>query len=280
MSRNRKKLRQTDKKQAAAERQSEALYKKAEFAVDALALPFVKWYEEADGNTGSEALQVLQSVKQFLWLYGASGAPVLATEFDAGVFLRTTSQLEELGSADEENRVFHVIMDDVQVYTAFLDATGTWTGDADHLDIILESFDLDGELEAELSAGEEGAADEAEDAAAADAVSALLAWIGAGKELTATGALRLADIAGAAAAVGLHAVGSQKRLSEDEVGALADADGRLPQVVRSMAELEPLNDAWQTLQDQGLIEITGKKVSVTADGRERLASAPELAPIG
>ncbi len=277
MSRNRKKPRQ-DKKQAAALKQSEALYKNADRAVDTQALAFVRWYEETDGNTGAEALQVLQSVKQFLWLYGASGAPVSATAFDADVFLQAMAQLQAMSEAGE-SRVFQVMTDDLQVYLGFLDATGSWTGTAEDLEVLLENFVLSQDEEA---ATEEAPAETVADAeagsgdasASADAsvstvrhAVALLDWLGDGKELTATGSLRLADIAGAAAAVGVHAVGSQKRLSEDEVAALADADGRLPQVVRSMAELEHLNTLWLSLRELGYLEVAGKKAAVSDAGR-------------
>lgn len=278
MSRNRKKPRQ-DKKQAAALKQSEALYKNADRAVDTQALAFVRWYEETDGNTGAEALQVLQSVKQFLWLYGASGAPVSATAFDADVFLQAMAQLQAMSEAGE-SRVFQVMTDDLQVYLGFLDATGSWTGTAEDLEVLLENFVLsqDGEATtteeapAETVADAEAGSADASASAGASASTvrhavALLDWLGDGKELTATGSLRLADIAGAAAAVGVHAVGSQRRLSEDEVAALADADGRLPQVVRSMAELEHLNTLWLSLRELGYLEVTGKKATVSDAGR-------------
>ncbi|WP_144628698.1 hypothetical protein [Arthrobacter woluwensis] len=277
MSRNRKKPRQ-DKKQAAALKQSEALYKNADRAVDTQALAFVRWYEETDGNTGAEALQVLQSVKQFLWLYGASGAPVSATAFDADVFLQAMAQLQAMSEAGE-SRVFQVMTDDLQVYLGFLDATGSWTGTAEDLEVLLENFVLtqDEEAATEEAPAETVADAEAGSADASDVVDAsastvrhavaLLDWLGDGKELTATGSLRLADIAGAAAAVGVHAVGSQKRLSEDEVAALADADGRLPQVVRSMAELEHLNTLWLSLRELGYLEVTGKKATLSDAGR-------------
>ncbi|MEZ2371607.1 hypothetical protein [Arthrobacter sp. RCC_34] len=290
MSRNRKKPRQ-DKKQAAALKQSEALYKNADRAVDTQALAFVRWYEETDGNTGAEALQVLQSVKQFLWLYGASGAPVSATAFDADVFLQAMAQLQAMSEAGE-SRVFQVMTDDLQVYLGFLDATGSWTGTAEDLEVLLENFvlsqdeDTPEEAVAPVETGAAGTSDTSD--ASADDIHhavALLEWLGDGKELTATGSLRLADIAGAAAAVGVHAVGSQKRLSEDEVAARADADGRLPQVVRSMAELEHLNTLWLSLRDLGYLEVTGKKATVSDAGRalqnggaaEREALVRELA---
>lgn len=293
MSRNRKKPRQ-DKKQAAALKQSEALYKNADRAVDTQALAFVRWYEETDGNTGAEALQVLQSVKQFLWLYGASGAPVSATAFDADVFLQTMAQLQAMSEAGE-SRVFQVMTDDLQVYLGFLDATESWTGTAEDLEVLLENFVLtpDEEATEETAAPvETGTASTAHASGTSDASDgairhavALLDWLGDGKELTATGSLRLADIAGAAAAVGVHAIGSQKRLSEDEMAALADAEGHLPRVVRSMAELEHLNSLWLSLRDLGYLEVAGKKAAVSDAGRalqngsaaEREALVRELA---
>jgi len=260
MSRNRKKPRQ-DKKQAAALKQSEALYKTADRAVDTQALAFVRWYEQSDGNTGAEALQVLQSVKQFLWLYGASGAPVSATAFEADAFLQAMAQLQALSEAGE-SRVFQVMTDDLQLYLGFLDATGSWTGTAEDLEVLLEDFVL---AEGDDAAQEEAAVDtDSDDVRHA---VALLEWLGDGKELTATGSLRLADIEGAAAAVGVRAVGSQKRLSEDELAALADADGDVPLVVRSMAELGHLNELWLSLRSLGFLEVSGKKALVSDAGR-------------
>ncbi|MFJ3957947.1 hypothetical protein [Arthrobacter sp. NPDC090010] len=276
MSRNRKKPRQSEKKQSAAVRQSGALYKKADFAVDAQALPFVKWYEESDGNTGAEALQTLQSVKQFLWLHGAGGAPVLATEFDAAAFLRTMSQLEELGG-EEESRIFRVMMDDLQLYIAFLDATGTWTGSEDDLQVILENFELSEMVPTEDVAAGEGSEESTVSTERAGWARELLLWIGEGKELTATGSLRLADIEGAASAVGIRAVGSQKRLSGEALAALADPEGNTPQVARSMAEVERLAVLWDALRASGLIEVAAKKAVPTAEGLRLSAPGQDAA---
>lgn len=83
----------------------------------------------------------------------------------------------------------------------------------------------------------------------------LLAWIGKGRPITGTGALRRADIAPAAAFLGIRARGVAKL---PPFGEEADADGEIP--VQSMWDLPELAVWMQSLQAADVIEVTTSRL--------------------
>ncbi|MCQ9388517.1 hypothetical protein NQ038_07635 [Brevibacterium sp. 50QC2O2] len=87
------------------------------------------------------------------------------------------------------------------------------------------------------------------------AVAGLLDWLGKGKPVTSTGALRRADIEPVAALLGIAAAGVAKVPD----GAAGDGTAEHPFQVKTMWELEPLAAFWVALQELELLELTSTK---------------------
>ncbi|GAB3519783.1 plasmid pRiA4b ORF-3 family protein [Arthrobacter monumenti] len=113
--------------------------------------------------------------------------------------------------------------------------------------------------------------------------SRLLEWLGSGKPVTKTGALRRQDIETAAACVGVDARvatasgGSGEAGRQGAAGAdasLDDEDG--PLVVRSMYEVPLLSNIWDSLQSCELITVSTTTAKPAAAAEQWLhAGAPE-----
>ncbi|GAA4181086.1 hypothetical protein [Gryllotalpicola koreensis] len=91
------------------------------------------------------------------------------------------------------------------------------------------------------------------------AVRTLLEWVGSGRAITDSGALRRVDIAEAAGMLGLAARGVAKLPAEGEYrdGAI-EVEGEL--LAQSMWDLPPLAAWWEALQTADLIELTRTRV--------------------
>jgi Plasmid pRiA4b ORF-3-like protein len=181
------------------------------------------------------------------------------------------------------------IVDVLDHYLDFLAETDSWTGSEDEYiasrELLLPGFDT---LEPEsilpdLMAGldelpEVPVAEQLEaleGMAPISAVGTLLDWIGQGKPVTSTGALRLADVGTVAAMLGIRAVGQRGApvpfrglFAEDLTDAdLTDAvlNGEAapdagPVPVGSMWDLIELERWWPALEGVGVIEITPTRV--------------------
>ena len=102
--------------------------------------------------------------------------------------------------------------------------------------------------------------------------TALLEWIGDGRAVTATGALRLRDIEAAAACVGVAVRGGPKQAGSptpDSVGSASDVP-----TVRSMYEVPLLAQMWAALETAELIKITSTKVVPFEGTEDFLAGGP------
>lgn len=140
-------------------------------------------------------------------------------------------------------------------FVAFLVDTGRWSGSEADLDGIREILDEVSPVAAHVAALAALVADppggEAAQSAAlvgltmADHLMALLRWLGPGRAVTASGGLRLADLEGAAATVGV------------------DLGGRR---VRSMWDVARLTQAWSALVGAGLLEVGSTSATPTALG--------------
>lgn len=97
-----------------------------------------------------------------------------------------------------------------------------------------------------------------------EGVRPLLEWIGAGKAVTETGAVKRADIAHVAALIGLALEGSAKSMSPAEQRAFeagkADPAARIPRKIQTMRESDELTAWWEALQTANLIEVKGVRV--------------------
>ena len=187
--------------------------------------------------------------------------PAGATEGDAGDFDTMTYVVHSIGA-----------------FVEFLVETGRWSGSAEQLAAVMDFLDTTGEDD-----GGGGFVDVPdipdEEALAAFSglplirrATALLQWIGEGKPVTATGALRLRDIEAAAACVGVAVKGGTKG-SGSPLPGTAGPDGPVP-TVRSMYEVPLLAQLWNALEAAELIEITSTKVVPSADSGVFLAGGP------
>ena len=103
---------------------------------------------------------------------------------------------------------------------------------------------------------------------------ALLEWVGTGKEVTGTGVLRRKDIQGAAAVLGINAVGTDNRYN-------ALVPNNLPEDthwVQSMKEVPRLANYWQALSTVGFLKTNTTRARVTPLGERLLAG--DLDPVG
>ncbi|MFV0460798.1 MAG: hypothetical protein ACK5MT_18740 [Actinomycetales bacterium] len=145
------------------------------------------------------------------------------------------------------------------LYTRFLADTGRWVAVPADLEFSVKL------LEAEI-AGEQAGPDLTEseeieglrDVTAVHEVIALLDWVGPGRALTATGGLRLVDVVEVSSLIGEPVATTKAAATEDEL------------VVRSMWEAPALSLAWVTALRAGLLETVGRRVLVTAAGRDIL----------
>ncbi|HEX9088174.1 MAG TPA: plasmid pRiA4b ORF-3 family protein [Arthrobacter sp.] len=263
---------------------------RADRAVDALTPAFVRWFEEVSPGSAVAALECLEPIKAVLGRYmdttaaadvtnlepfGLSVAvsdEILANLDDAGEDADATA--DEAGVLESTTYVIH----SVGAFVEFLVETGRWTGSADQLAAVMDFLDTTGEDDG--GAGfidvpqipDEEALTVFSELPLIQRATALLRWIGEGKPVTATGALRLRDIEAAAACVGVTVRGAAQR-SGSPLPGTAGSEGPVP-TVRSMYEVPLLAQLWTTLEAAEFIEIKSTKVVPTADSGVFLAGGP------
>lgn len=263
---------------------------RADRAVDALTPAFVRWFEEVSPGSAVAALECLEPIKAVLGRYmdttaaadvtslepsGLSAAvsdEILATLDDAG---------DVAGAAAAEAGLFestHFVVHSVGAFVEFLVETGRWSGSADQLAAVMDFLDTTGEDDGGVSLLDVPDIPDEEALAAFSELplirraTALLRWIGEGKPVTATGALRLRDIEAAAACVGVTVRGGTKQSGVPLPGT-AGSEGPVP-TVRSMYEVPLLAQLWNALEATELLEITSTKAVPSADSGVFLAGGP------
>ncbi|MBT2594826.1 hypothetical protein [Arthrobacter sp. ISL-72] len=243
-------------------------------AVDSLTPPFVQWFDDGSPGAAAAALGCLEQVKAVMGRYMQSTAaadvarldPVILAEALAAEITSVTGA--DADEADDAGRAVYVVAA-VHAFVDFLAETGRWAGSAEQL---AEVIDL---LHA-LAGGGDGVAGyvDVPDIPDEDALrvfsqlplikraTALLEWIGDGKPVTATGALRLRDIEPAAACVGVSVKGASK---QPGAAVAVDATSRdaVP-TVRSMYEVPLLAQLWEALGRTELIETGPTKALPSA----------------
>ncbi|MCI0142680.1 hypothetical protein KNN17_13960 [Arthrobacter bambusae] len=220
--------------------------------VDSFTPDFVRWYERF--SDAEDALQCLHIVKLFISASHAISEESSATWFDPDSLddaaLALASTLDE---ADSDEALV-AIFDYLHLYTEFLFETGRWSGTEE--DYFVLHMLLTEEASGELGLPDDipELSDEEQDRAFQELpvlqlTGRLLEWLGAGKDVTSTGVLRLKDIEGAAGAVGVKARGKKtgkRPLPEGEGAAEADPESF---EVGSMHEVPVLREIWAALVD-------------------------------
>lgn len=228
-------------------------------ALDSLAPAFVQWFDDGMPGAAAAAMEYLKLIEPVLSRYLGSTDTQDVTRLDPAVLADAVAQTvadPEAGQNAEvpESERAAYIVDATRSYIEFLSETGRWTGNDEQLAGILNFFvslsEEDGQRNIQVP---DMSADEAVAAFTGmpliQRASALLQWIGEGKPVTGTGALRLRDIEAAAACVGVAAAGGTKQ----------DDDGDIP-TVRSMYEIPLLARMWAAFQDVEILQVKPTKV--------------------
>ncbi|HSN36028.1 MAG TPA: plasmid pRiA4b ORF-3 family protein [Arthrobacter sp.] len=257
--------------------------------MDALTPAFVRWFEEGSPGSAAAALDCLTPVRAVMARYmertpaadvtslEARGLAVavedeiLATVDAVGALAADTA----VGATAREITGF--VVDTIRAFIEFLVETGRWTGSPDQLAEVMDHFSAPATGEDGGGWGLVDVPDIPEQQALAvfsnlpliQRVTALLQWIGEGKPVTATGALRQRDIEAAAACVGVVVRGGPKRADTPLPGAADDVP-----TVRSMFDVPLLARLWTTLESTELVQITSTKVVPTAEAVQFLAGGP------
>ncbi|MET4136678.1 plasmid pRiA4b ORF-3 family protein [Pseudarthrobacter sp. PvP090] len=262
---------------------------RADRAVDALTPAFVRWFEEVSPGSAVAALECLEPIKAVLGRYmdttpaadvtsleplGLSVAvseEIIATLDDAGPAGATDG---DAGDIESSTYVVHSI----GAFVEFLVETGRWSGSAEQLAAVMDFLDTTGQDDDGGGFVDVPDIPDEEVLAAFSELplirrtTALLQWIGEGKPVTATGALRLRDLEAAAACVGVAVKGGTKGPASPLPGT-AGPGGPVP-TVRSMYEVPLLAQLWNALEAAELIEISSTKVVPSADSGVFLAGGP------
>ncbi len=226
-------------------------------AIDALTPAFVHWFDDGSAGAATAALEYLADVKAVIGRYLEDTAAAEVTVFEPiPLAIAITDVL--VATDDETDAMF--IVDAVHAYIDFLTETGRWAGSAEQLAQVLDFFATVGEDD---DPGLIDIPDLTEDEVLEvyaglpliQRTTALLQWIGDGRPVTGTGALRLKDLQEAAACVGVSVRGAVKG---------AEPDDAVP-TVRSMQDVPLLPQIWAAMEAAELIVIKATKVVPFAD---------------
>lgn len=234
-------------------------------------LPFGTWLEEADRGFYGTPLSFELAGICMNFIVRVAG-PVNITEFRPRDVEDSVGAMQKAGLPLEDA---DLILDAFHLYVDFLGETNRWTGTAQDFDGVhdLVTDEEVDELPEWLSPEVPGLSTKqllsgfTHMLLSTDAL-ALLEWVGEGKEVTATGLLRLESISAAAATVGIVARGkAQHRAQQAEAlpgfEALAPADQETTTGVRSMKDVPRLHALWKSLEAAGLLELRSGKATVS-----------------
>ncbi|WP_146072303.1 hypothetical protein [Arthrobacter sp. Y81] len=254
--------------------------------MDALTPAFVRWFEEGSPDSAVAAVECLTQIKAVMGRYMERTAAADVTNLELGglsvaisdevfAIVDTTETLTgPMGAFESSN----FVVDAVHAFVEFLGETGRWSGTPAQLADALDVFDTTGEddggqvyLEVP-EIPEEEAVEVFSNLPLIQRATALLQWVGEGKPVTTTGALRLRDIAAAAACVGVAVKGGIKQ-EDSPLPATAGSADEVP-TVRSMYEVPLLALLWNALEATELIELKPTKAVPTADSSVFLVGEP------
>lgn len=169
-------------------------------------------------------------------------------------------------AAEIEDRDFEYTLQIVMGYLLFLGDSGLWSGTDEQFDqaqeLVLELLDVQSDEDFDEGIFEVPALtfDQKRDALLAlplaKHLQAFLAWFGSARDITSTGILTRKDIEGAAAALGMSAIGVNSAPS------LVAPEAGEPVRVTSAKDLPRLHMFWDALIQVGIISLSAKRASV------------------
>lgn len=204
-------------------------------------------------------MQCLHIVKLFISASHAISKESSATWFDPDSLDDAAVALAGTLDESDSDEALVAIFDYLHLYAEFLFETGRWSGTEEDYFVLhmLLTEEASGELD--LPADIPELSDEEQDRAFQELpvlqlTGRLLEWLGAGKDVTSTGVLRLKDIEGAAGAAGVKARGKRtgKRLLPEGQGEAGDPESC---EVGSMHEVPVLREIWAALVDIDALSI-------------------------
>ncbi|RAX46410.1 hypothetical protein DQ354_05690 [Arthrobacter sp. AQ5-06] len=235
--------------------------------VDSMAVDFIQWHATEDPDPAG-AFECLELVKLFLTAQHAINGSSSATALDSESVEQAAGAIAASLDPDETDEAFDDVYFALHSYVHFLEATGRWSG----TDAAYE------ELHSALGRGIAAAvpplpviqvpdlSDAHQDAAfnampLIQRATSLLDWIGTGKEITSTGALRLKDIEPAAAAVGVQARGKRAASRAVPLFDLETAKNQPETLleVGTMHDVPVLREIWSALVGANLIRLGSTK---------------------
>ena len=249
--------------------------RRAARAVDAITPAFVEWCRQEEDLPAEGALLLLESVRALVAAYFQESPSSEATNFEPVPFgLAMAEVIGAQDNEDEDGGAF--VFESIHLYVEFLGDTGAWTGADEDFEAVHELFHMDEEgvlpdiVAPALTAEEELAGLGGTELARR--LEKLLRWLGDGRTATSTGALRLKEIEGAAAAVGVAAKGASPNAKREPVPLfdIEGAAGDSVPTVKSMHEVPLLAKFWLALDVSGLIDIGSTKAWPTPLAEEFL----------
>lgn len=237
--------------------------------LDSLTPDFLRWYEAALGDSAG-CMECLAEMRALLGVSLELTGTCSATHVPPAAARAVVDDMAQWG----EDEVVHGLLEDWHVYLDFLNETGRWSGPAEDFrqthDLVVASIEggpMAGPAIEVPELDEEDEATAFSELALIQRTSALLSWLGTGKDVTSTGALRLKDVGPAAEAVGVRAraVRNAKRPEQPLPGFWSEEpeateDPTEPLVVRSMHEVPVLNTIWSALRAADLIALGSTRV--------------------
>lgn len=247
--------------------------------IDSFTPDFVEWYsQETDDPDG--AMLCLNMAQTLVDMCSEMTSAATATSLpgwavEEAVDSAYSATVDEPGAAE-------AFVDSWHTYIHYLQDSGRWTGsdqefavthsvlsgDWDEQDMPLPEVEVP-----ELSQSEEAIG--FSQLELIHRTNRLLEWLGTGKQVTQTGALRRKDIETAAACVGVRVKAGNKsspsfeflpglEMTDDESG-----DDTVP-TVRSMHDVPLLSTMWAAMDAAGLISISSASVKPTAQAEQWL----------
>ncbi|MFK4298337.1 hypothetical protein ABH924_003505 [Arthrobacter sp. GAS37] len=228
-------------------------------SVDSLTPDFVHWFEKF--GDAPDALQCLEVVKLFMTTSHAVSNQSSATRIDPDTVEDAAIGLVGVLDEADTDEALDEVYDYLHLYVDFLSETGRWSGSQEEYSVV-HAFLTEGAPDfpplnlPELTAEEQDQA--FRELPVLELANRLLEWLEEGKDVTSTRALRLKDVEGAAAAVGVNAKGKRggKRTLAPEV----EEDGRAQSQsetfeVRSMHDVPVLREIWAALVDSRILSV-------------------------